>query len=183
MFRLTEILGTALLAAALSVLPVRALAASDIDGAIDAFFDTGFNTFGDLAGSTGLIFGGLTGLLGDGVSMVDDNKYLRGILSTPIRRFGLSISNTFTGMLEGLRSEDLKRYPEAPAVYLEAQESSVRIDSVMDGIGGIYVGISDLTGNPLLVILRAAGATERSDAISDWQMKVRDRYFGPMAGK
>jgi hypothetical protein len=160
-------------------------AGPNVDGAIEALIDTPLNTVGDLAGSAGLISGGVLGGLGDVVALADDNRYarvlLRGAISTVIRRLALGMSQTLTGMLEGLRGEDLARYPESASLYLEPQAGGVRIDDVMDGLGGTYVAFSDALGNPALALLRAGGATAQADSVARWQATVRGRYFGPLA--
>ena len=160
-------------------------AGSDVDGAIDALIDAPLNTVGDLAGSAGLVSGGVMGGLGDVIALVDDNPYtrtlLRGMMSMAIRRLALGVSYTFTGMLEGLRRENLARYPESALLYLEPQASLVRIDDVMDGLGGTYVAFSDAVGNPALAVLRIGGATAWADRIAGWQTTVRGRYFGPLS--
>ncbi|MFQ5515196.1 MAG: hypothetical protein ACE5FG_12295 [Myxococcota bacterium] len=177
-----ETLGASALAVSLLVAPGLAAAQSDVDGAVEALIDFPLNTFGDLGGATGLVLGGLGGVMGDIVALVDDNPYLRGILSTTIHRLSLGVSNSMTGMLEGLRAEDLERYPEPASAYLDNDDPGARIDNVLDGVGGTYVALSDAIGNPLLVILRAAGVQDRAERISTWQEQVRDRYFGPVRG-
>ena len=161
----------------------QAAASPDPDGAISALIDWPLKTAGDLAGSVGLIGGGLCGGAGDGIALIDDNPYtrvvLRGAFSQSLRRLALGWSNLFTGGLEGLRAEDLERYPESAESHLSPDNAQVRIDPVLDGLGGGYVGITDFVGQPLLVILRGVGAAGPAASIEGWQTKVRERYFGP----
>jgi hypothetical protein len=184
---LVSICSAALIAVSLLISAGEAKAGPDVDGAVKALIDTPINTTGDLIGSAGLITAGVAGGVGDLVAFIDDNEYtrvvLRGIVSKSIHRLALGMSNMGTGGLEGLRAEDLQAYPEAAAVYMEPQGPAVRVDDVLDGIGGTYVALTDALGNPLLMVLRGGGATDQAASVDKWQAAVRDRYFGPVTAK
>ena len=186
MTRLISIVSAGALAATLAIAG-GAAAEPDIDGAVDALIDTPFNTLGDAAGSAGLVAAGIGGAVGDLVALIDKNEHaevlLRGIVSTSIHRLSLGLSNTFTGMLEGMRAENLQRYPESASAYLDPADLDSRVDNVLDGLGGVWVGVTDAVGNPLLFLLRCAGAAKQADQISDYQAEVRDRYFGSVSSK
>ena len=153
---------------------------------MDALIDTPFNTFGDVAGAGGLISAGTLGIAADVVALVDDNEYsrivLRGLLSKPTKRMAQGWSAIFTGALEGLRAEDLENYPESMDAYVGEHKIDSHIDTIGDGLGGVYVGIVDAICNPVLMLLRISGANQQADSLANWMGTRRDRYFGPVAG-
>jgi hypothetical protein len=169
------------LAFALLVAP-GARAQPDIDGAVDALISTPFDTFGDVAGSAGMMFGALGGLTGDIVALVDDNEVtrvlLRGVFSTTIRRLSLSTSQTFTGAMEGMRAEDLNGLPEPIAHYMDPKDMSGRVDTFTKGLGALQLAVVDTVGNPTQFLMRLVGATSQADSVAKWQTDSRNNWVG-----
>ncbi len=94
---------------AIGVLPAQAQAAPDIDGAVASLIAIPLDFFGNALGAMGLVFGSAGGVAGDIVAVVDNNEYtsilLRGLLSTPIKRLSMGVSQLSTGGMEGLRGD------------------------------------------------------------------------------
>ena len=165
--------------------PAPLLAAPDIDAAVDALISTPFDSAGDAVGGAGLFAAGALGLVGDAVSLLDRNAYggellLRGILSTPLRRTALALSQTSTGALEGLRAEDLEPFPELPASYLEGDAGDVgaRVDTLAAGLGAAGLAVVDGVLNPLLFLTHGIGLAGPAAELAAWQTDARDAWLG-----
>ena len=162
-----------------------AVAGPDFAGAADALVSTPFRVSGDLIGAGGLSAAAVVGLAGDGVALFDDNPLtrpvLRGIPSTCVRRVALALSQGSTGLLEGLRAEDVERLPEPRVAYLENAPSAGRLDTLLTGLGSLRLALEDALGGPALVLFRAVGARGAAQSVSDWQRDERIRVLGPLA--
>ena len=173
------------LVCALGLAATPARAAPDVDGALAALVDGPLNATGDLIGAAGFMTAGVTGLLGDGVALVDDNRYtgfvLRGFASGLVHRLAMLVSWTATGALEGLRGEDVERLPEAQAAYLKAAPGVGRFDTVFSGVQAVELAIEDALLNPLLFALYATGANDTGDRVAGRLEDSRDRALGPTA--
>jgi hypothetical protein len=159
-------------------------AGPDIGGAADALVSTPFRVAGDLVAAGGLSAASFVGLAGDGVALVDDNALsapvLRGIASQCVRRAALALSQGSTGLMEGLRAEDVERLPEPRAAYLENAPGVGRLDTLVTGLGSLRLALEDALGGPALVLLRATGARGAADWISNLQRDERIRVLGPL---
>lgn len=172
--------------AALLLLPVRsAQAGPDLAGAADALVSTPFRVAGDLIGAAGLASASLVGLAGDAVALVDANRVtepvLRAIPSRCIRRVALALSQGSTGLLEGLRAEDVERLPEPDAAYLTNAPGAGRLDTLLSGLGSLRLALEDALAGPALVLLRASGARGAAQRVDLWQRDERTRLLGPLA--
>ncbi len=163
-----------------------ARAGPDLDGAAGALVSTPFRVAGDLIGAVGLSSASLVGLAGDVVALVDDNAVthpvLRGIPSGCVRRVALALSQGATGLMEGLRAEDVERLPEPPAAYLENAPTAGRLDTLLTGLGSLRLAVEDAVAGPALVLLRASGAREPAETVAGWQRDERIRVLGPLVG-
>lgn len=167
----------------LAVTPARA--APDVDGALAALVAGPLDTTGDLIGSAGLMTAGVTGLAGDGIALLDDNRYtglvLRGFASGLVHRLAMGISWTATGALEGLRGEDVERLPEAAATYLMAAPGVGRFDTIFTGVQALELAIEDALLHPLVFVLHATGVNDTAGRLSRRLEDSRDRALGPTA--
>jgi hypothetical protein len=159
-------------------------AGPDLDAAAGALVSTPFRVAGDLIGAGGLSAASLVGLAGDGVALVDDNRVtrvvLRGIPSTCVRRLALALSQGSTGLMEGLRAEDVERLPEPSAAYLENAPTAGRLDTFLTGLGSLRLAVEDAVTGPALVVLHATGAESAAESLSGWQRDERIRVLGPL---
>lgn len=159
-------------------------AGPDLDGAAAALVSTPFRVAGDLVAVGGLSAASIVGLAGDGLALVDDNALtrpvLRGIPSTCVRRVALALSQGSTGLMEGLRAEDIERLPEPRAAYLENAPGVGRLDTLVTGLGSLRLAVEDAVGGPALVLLRATGARGAADWIANLQRDERIRVLGPL---
>jgi len=159
-------------------------AAPDLGGAAEAIVSTPFRVAGDLVAAGGLSAAAVVGLAGDGVALIDDNPLtrpvLRGIPSGCVRRVALALSQGSTGLMEGLRAEDVERLPEPRAAYLENAPGAGRLDTLVTGLGSLRLAVEDALGGPALVLLRAVGARATADRLSDLQRDERTRVLGPL---
>jgi len=134
----------------------------------------------------GLSAASLVGFAGDVVALVDDNAVthpvLRGIPSGGVRRVALALSQGSTGLMEGLRAEDVERLPEPSAAYLENAPTAGRLDTLLVGLGSLRLAVEDAVAGPVLVLLRAGGAQQTAETVSGWQRDERIRVLGPLAG-
>jgi hypothetical protein len=124
-------------------------------------------------------------LLGDGAALLDANRFtnpvLRGIPSSCVRRTALALSQGSTGLVEGLRAEDVERLPEPSATYLQNAPGAGRLDTLLTGLGSLRLALEDAIGGPTLVVLRITGANALAERVSDWQREERIRVLGPLA--
>ena len=108
----------------------------------------------------------MVGLAGDGVALLDANRFtnpvLRGIPSGCVRRVALALSQGSTGLMEGLRAEDVERLPEPSVAYLENAPGAGRLDTLLTGLGSLRLAVEDALGGPALV--RAAHLGRERDA-------------------
>ena len=127
----------------------------------------------------------VVGLIGDGVALLDanplTNPVLRGIPSGCVRRAALTLSQGSTGLMEGLRAEDIERLPEPRVAYLQNAPGAGRLDTLLTGLGSLRLALEDALGGPALVLLRASGARGTADNVSGWQRDERIRVLGPLA--
>jgi len=153
--------------------------------ALEALVLTPFRVAGDAVGAVGLAGAAVIGLAGDGVSLVDANPLtrpvLRGVASRSVRRIALALSQGSTGVLEGLRGEDVERLPEPVAAYLENAPGVGRLDTFATGLGALRLGVEDALGGPAQALLRLVGANGTAEGVADWQRDERIRVLGPLA--
>ncbi len=162
-------------------------AGPDLAGAAAALVSTPFRVTGDLVAVAGLSAASVVGLLGDGISLLDSNRFtvplLRGIPSGGVRRGALALSQGSTGLLEGLRAEDIERLPEPSAAYLENAPGAGRLDTLLTGLGSLRLVFEDALGGPAVVVLRASGARETAKCVESWQRDDRIRVLGPLVNE
>ena len=122
---------------------------------------------------------------GDGVALFDANRFtkpvLQGIPSSCVRRVALALSQGSTGLMEGLRAEDVERLPQPAAAYLDNAPGAGRFDTLLIGLGSIRLAVEDALGGPALVLLRISGANQTAESVSDWLADERTRVLGPLA--
>ncbi|HKC51930.1 MAG TPA: hypothetical protein VKF60_14125 [Myxococcota bacterium] len=173
------------LALLLLAIAAPAHAAPDVGGALRALVATPFRVTGDLVGAGGLVAAAALGLCGDGISLVDANRWtepiLFGVGSGAVRHLALGLSQGATGALEGLRAEDIERLPEARAAYLENAPGVGRVDTALTGLGALRLGVEDALTGPAVFALRAVGARAAANRVTDWTRDERIRALGPLA--
>jgi len=174
-----------LLAVFLLALPLEAHAWPDVGGALRALVATPFRVTGDAVGAVGLVTAAAVGTVGDGMALVDANRFtepfLFGLLSGTVRRVGLGISQAATGALEGLRAEDVERLPEPREAYLDNAFGVGRLDTALTGLGTLRLGVEDLLAGPAVFALRGVGATDAARAVEGFGRDERIRVLGPEA--
>ena len=172
-------------AAALWLGAGSAAAGPDPGGALEAIALTPFRVAGDAVGALGLTGAALVGLAGDGVSLLDANPLtrpvLRGIASGGVRRVAWALSAGSTGVMEGLRGEDVERLPEARAAYLENAPGVGRFDTFVTALGSLRLAFDDALGGPTQGVLRLVGARSAADRVAGWQRDERIQVLGPLA--
>jgi hypothetical protein len=182
---LTRALRHAIAAALILTAARSAHAGPDLAGAADALVSTPFRVAGDLVGVAGLSAASVVGLIGDGVALLDANPLtypvLHGIPSGCVRRVALALSQGSTGLMEGLRAEDIERLPEPSVAYLQNAPGAGRLDTLLTGLGSLRLGLLDALAGPALVVLRASGAHATAERVSGWQHDDRIRVLGPLA--
>lgn len=182
---LTRFLCQALAAALILAAAGPAHSGPDLGSAAAALVATPFRVAGDLVGTAGLTAASVVGLLSDGIALIDANRYttpvLRGIPSGLVRRVALALSQGSTGLMEGLRAEDVERLPEPSAAYLQNAPGAGRLDTLFTGLGSLRLAFEDALGGPALVILHVFGANETARWIADGQRDERIRVLGPLA--
>jgi hypothetical protein len=163
---------------------LRAAAAPDPGGAVRAFGATPFRVSGDALGGVGLVGAAALGLCGDGLSLLDANRFtqpmLFGAVSGLVRRAALGTSQAATGALEGLRAEDVERLPEPREAYLDNAPGAGRLDTVLTGLGALQLALEDAFAGPTLAVLRAVGAQTPAAAVWGWSRDERIRVLGPL---
>ncbi len=174
-----------MVAAALLLAASRsAQAGPDLAGAAEALVSTPFRVAGDLVGVAGLSAASVVGLAGDGVALLDANRFtnpvLRGIPSGCVRRVALALSQGSTGLMEGLRAEDVERLPEPSVAYLQNAPGAGRLDTLLTGLGALRLAFEDALGGPSLVVLRASGARDAAERVASWLRDERIRVLGPL---
>jgi len=175
----------ALVLLALAALPAPAArAAPDPGGAVRALLLTPLRVSGDAIGAGGLLGASVLGLCGDGLSLVDANRFTRpvlfGALSGLVRRAALGLSQGSTGALEGLRAEDVERLPEPREAYLDNAPGAGRLDTALTALGSLQLALEDALAGPALFALRAAGASAPAAAVAGWSRDERIRVLGPL---
>ena len=65
-----------------------------------------------------------------------------------VRRVALALSQGSTGLMEGLRAEDVERLPEPAAAYLDNAPGVGRFDTLLIGLGSIRLVVEDALGGP-----------------------------------
>ncbi len=164
-------------------IPPAAWAGPDLPGALRTLIGAPLVMMGDAGGGLGLIGASLIATSGDVVSLVDDNRatapILGGALSTGIQRIGLGLSGLSTGLLEGLRGEDVERLPEPPEHYLDTEPGFGRLDTALSGFGALRLAILDTLSAPLLFGSQLAGASTLSERLEHWRHEARVNALGP----
>ncbi len=164
------------------VVPARVEAAPDIDGAVDALISLPYNFFGNAIGAAGLIFASVGGLTGDIVAIVDNNEYssilLRGLLSTPIKRLSLGLSQLSTGAMEGMRDDDFADFPQPSSAYTGSEGMMKHGSTFVTGLGAAVLIVTDGVLNVGLFLTRAVGANDLAGDLAGWQDDVRDDCVG-----
>ncbi len=180
--------GAAFLAVFLCITPVTAEAGPDVGGAVDSLASTALDPAGDLIGGGSLISASLIGIVGDIVSVLDDNNvvepFLGGLISQPIRRVALGISQMGTGALEGFHAGDRKNLPEAAGNYLDPQGDAgavveTRVKTFAMGIGAIPVAVVDLLTDAGMIFTKLVGAEGATGTLSGWHNDTHNSVFGP----
>jgi hypothetical protein len=171
-------LGLLLLCAA----PGRVAAAPDPGGALAAFAAAPLHFTGDVAGGAGLLAAGAVGLAGDGVALLDANRFtlplLGGVASGPIHRAAHATSWASTGLMEGLRGEDLEPLPEPVALYTTAAPGLGHLESMLSGLRALALAPEDLLLHPALGLARAVGWRTAAARIETRLDESRTRALG-----
>ncbi len=119
------------------------------------------------------------------MALVDANRFtkpvLQGIPSGCVRRVALALSQGSTGLMEGLRAEDVERLPEPAAAYLDNAPGAGRFDTLLIGLGSLRLVVEDALGGPALVLLHISGANETAESVLRWTANERTRVLGPLA--
>jgi len=97
-----------------------------------------------------------------------------------VRRVALALSQGSTGLMEGLRAEDVERLPEPSVAYLENAPGAGRLDTLLTGLASLRLALEDAVGGPTLVVLRIAGANQSASLVSGWLRDERIRVLGPL---
>jgi hypothetical protein len=166
------------LCACASLWPAAARAGPDPAGAVRALVATPFRVAGDAVGAGSLLGASLLGTFGDAVSLADD-PYGLALLSGPVKRLALGVSQGGTGFLEGLRAEDIERLPEPRAAYLGNAPFLGRLDTAWTGLGVIRLSLEDTLTGPALFALRLAGASGAADSVSAFVRNEQLAVLGP----
>lgn len=168
----------------LVALAARAHAGPDVGGALRALAATPFRVTGDAVGGAGLIGAAAVGVCGDALSLADANRFtepiLFGVASGAVRRVALGLSQGSTGVLEGLRAEDVETLPEPRAAYLENAPGAGRLDTALTGLGALRLLLEDAVTGPALFALRGVGARGAAEDVSDFGRDERIRVLGPL---
>jgi len=164
--------------------PTHARAAwPDPVGAIQAAIDLPLRAVGSAVGGVGLVAAGGIALVGDGVRLVDGNRWTepwtRGIVSDLVYRGARAFSMTSTGVLEALRREDIERLPEALATYDSAAPFVGRLDTALTGGSAMALAVGDLVCAAPLAILRLVGARETAERLEQSREDARVAALGP----
>jgi hypothetical protein len=160
--------------------PTRALAAPDPLGAWSELIGTPLRVTGDLLGATGLFGAAAVALGGDALAVLDARGDPPGPMSGPIHRVAMAVSRGGTGMMEGLRDEDIERFPEARTTYVTARPGRGRVDTLLSGVGAVRLAVRDLWSGPALAVLRLVGASGWADRVSRGRDELRTRLLGPL---
>ena len=167
---------------AIGVVPAQAEAAPDIDGAVESLIALPYDFFGNALGSMGLLLGSAGGMAGDIVAVVDNNEYssilLRGLLSTPIKRLSMGISQLSTGGMEGLRGEDFANLPEDASAYIGKDTVTQHFSGFGHGLGSAGLIVVDTLGNTAQFLTRIVGATDMAGDVGGWQDDMRNSWVG-----
>jgi hypothetical protein len=157
----------------------------DADAALGALAGTPLRVAGDAVGGAGLVSAAALGLAGDAVALLDDNRVsrvvLRGFASGLVDRLALGVSWTGTGVLEGLRAEDIERLPESMATYLEAAPGLGHLDTLFSGLMAFGLGVRDAVLGPTAFALYATGFNARAQQVETRLDEARTRALGPLA--
>ncbi len=164
------------------VVPARVEAAPDIDGAVDALISLPYNFFGNAFGAAGLMVASVGGLSGDIVAIVDNNEYssilLRGLLSTPIKRLSLGLSQLSTGAMEGMRDDDFADFPQASSTYTGSDGWMKHLSTFGSGLGATGLVVTDALSDTCLFLTRLVGANGVAGDLAGWQDGMRDDWVG-----
>ena len=164
--------------------PAAAWERPDLDAGWEALVETPFRVGGDLAGATGLLVAPAIALVGDALSLLDATWVpegpLHGWVSSPLYRLALAVSWTGTGVLEGLRGENIERFPEDPATYRTAAAGAGRLDTCIAGVGAVRLAIRDVLSGPTRVLLSLAGLRARAGRVELAAEEARTRLLGPL---
>ena len=159
-------------------------AAPDPVGAVRALVGGTFAAAGDLIGGAGLVMASGLGTAGDLLGLVDHNPVTRhvlfGVASRPAQALALGVSNGTTGLLEGLRGEDIERLPEPATAYLDTAPTAGRVDTLLTGLGALALAPGDLLAAPALFVLRAVGAAQPAARIERQRADARSAALGPL---
>ena len=147
-------------ALAIVVVPARVEAAPDVDGAVDALWSIGFDSFGNAFGAAGLMFASVGGLAGDIVAIVDNNEYtsilLGGVISTPIKRISSSVSQLSTGAME----EVLSNHPDVAECAVIGVADEIKGQVPLGFLvlkAGVARAAGDITGEAVAMVRRDIG--------------------------
>ncbi len=174
-------------ALALASLPdsSTALARPDPAGAARALVGGAADALGDSLGGLGFLTSNTLALAGDGLSLIDANRWtqplLRGVLSRPTRRLALAASWSASGLVQGLRAEDIERLPEDSHAYLGAARGVGRIDGLLGAGEVLGLGVRDAAGALPRAIFHLVGAKDTAARVESWLDAARDRALGPLA--
>ncbi|MEE8557668.1 MAG: hypothetical protein V3T14_07265 [Myxococcota bacterium] len=156
----------------------------DLDAGWEALVETPFRVGGDLAGATGLLAAPAIALVGDALALLDATWVpegpLHGWVSSPVYRLALAISWTGTGVLEGLRGEDIERFPEDPATYWTASAGVGRLGTCLAGVGAVRLAVRDALSGPTRVLLSLTGFRARAGRVKRAAEEARTRLLGPL---
>jgi len=163
---------------------LQASAGPDPGGALRALGATPLRVSGDAIAAAGLVGAASVGLCGDGLALLDANRLTRpllfGFFSGMVRRAALGLSQGATGAMEGLRAEDIERFPEPAPAYLDNAPGAGRLDTILTGLGSLQLALEDAASGPALAFLRGMGAKDAASAVFGWSRDERIRVLGPL---
>jgi hypothetical protein len=134
---------------------------------------------GDVIGGVGLLSAAALATVGDVVSLLDDNRVLRGFASRGVKVVARAVSWGGTQTLELLRWEDVERWPEAAATYRDAAPFAGRLDTAASGVGALNVAVRDALLAPPGALLRAVGAQGAAQSLASSRRDAALRLLGP----
>ena len=134
---------------------------------------------GDLLGGTGLLAAAALATAGDAIALVDRNPVTHGWISRSVHCVAEGTSWLGTQALEGLRAEDVERWPEAPATYRQADPFTGRLDTTLSGAGALRLALTDVTLGPVAGLVRIASAGRAADRVERVRREQALYYLGP----
>jgi len=173
------LLGCCVAATAFADTPATAMPESRAGSAARELLGSWVGSLGDVAGANGLLIAAGVASGGDLFALLDRNRFTRGYPSTVIHGVARLVSAAGTTALEGLRGEDVERWPEAEATYSSAAPGYGRLDTALSGLAALRMAFSDLflgTGTAFAIALRK---DELATALAERRRTDARRLLGP----